>query len=70
MKKLSSNLVREAILQFPKDGFTFADLSAAVRADYEPLKDIVFELLAEAKPSFQQVFDTKARSIRFQRIKA
>lgn len=68
MKKLSGQLVKEAIRQLPHDYFTFADLFAALRADYEPLKTIIFELLAEASPCVRQVFDTKAKAMYFQRI--
>jgi type I restriction enzyme S subunit len=69
MKKLSPELVKEAILKLPKERFSFDELSVTLQADYDPLKDIVFELLGEAKPSVKQVFDPKAKQIQFQRIK-
>jgi type I restriction enzyme S subunit len=70
MNKLSSDVVKEAIRKLPKKHFTFADIMSVVRADYDPLKDVIFQLLAEPKPSFKQVFDTKLKEMRFQRIKA
>lgn len=69
MRKLSPEVVKEAIQRIRKDRFTFTELCSALRADYEPLKAIVFELLAEAKPCVKQVFDTQAREIRLRRIK-
>ena len=69
MQKLSSDVVKEAIQKLPKDRFSFEELSATLQADYDPLKDIVFELLGEAKPSVKQVFDPKAKQMQFQRIK-
>lgn len=70
MKKLSAEVVREAILEIPKDRFTFSDLRTGVRAEYEPLKNILFDLLAEAKPCLRQVFDPAVKEMRFQRVKS
>ncbi len=69
MKKLSPEVVREAIAQLPSNRFSFDELSAALQADYDPLKDILFELLGEAKPALRQVFDAKTKTMQFERIK-
>lgn len=70
MKKLSTALVRETIRAFPQDRFSFGEIIAAVSADYDPLKDILFELLAEEEPCVKQVFDPKAKEMRFERVSA
>ena len=69
MKKLTPEFVKETIQRLDKDRFTFAELSAGVPADYDSLKNMVFRLLAEAKPCLKQIFDTEAREIRLQRSK-
>jgi type I restriction enzyme S subunit len=68
MKKLSPEDVKEAIARLPKDRFTFEELSTALQADYDPLKDIIFDLLGESKPTLKQVFDSRAKTMRFERI--
>jgi type I restriction enzyme, S subunit len=70
MTKHSLATVKEAIKLLPKDRFSFEDLIAAVQADYDPLKDFVFELLSEKRPSLKQVFDRKTQQMMFQRIRA
>jgi type I restriction enzyme S subunit len=70
MKRLSPDIVQDAISHFPKDRFSFDELSAALEADYDPLKDIVFELLGEPKPTLRQVFDSKAKTMQLERIKS
>ena len=69
MKKLSTDFVKDAISQLPRDRFTFDELNAVIQADYDPLKDIIFTLLDETEPPLKQVFDPKAREMHFQRIK-
>jgi type I restriction enzyme S subunit len=69
MKKLSRDVVKETIGKLPKNRFSFAELSATLPADYDLLKDIVFELLDEKKPSLKQVFATKAKEMQFQKVK-
>ncbi len=69
MKKLSPEVVKAAIAQLPSNRFSFDELSPALQADYDPLKDILFELLGEAKPALRQVFDAKTKTMQFERIK-
>lgn len=69
MKMLSPAIVKEAIWKFSKERFSFEELSAILESDYDPLKDIIFELLEEAKPAMKQVFNPKAKQMEFQRIK-
>ena len=69
MNRLSAEVVKEAISKLPKDRFSFDELGASLQADYDPLKNIVFELLGESKPSLKQVFDPKAKAMQLERIK-
>jgi type I restriction enzyme S subunit len=68
MEELSTESVREAIRQLPDDRFTFDDLHNLLPGDYESLKEIVFFLLFETKPSLKQVFDRKVKAMRLQRV--
>ena len=70
METPSEDSIRKLIVALPKDRFTFADLRAAVSCDYDTLTGIIFRLLAEKKPGLRQVFDTKAKTMQFQRTKA
>lgn len=66
-KTMSTELVTTAIRQLPERRFSFVDLRSVVSGDYDELKEILFVLLAEEKPPLKQVFDKKARVMRFQR---
>jgi DNA-directed RNA polymerase subunit F len=68
MKKLSPEVVKEAISKLSKQRFSFDELSAVLQVDYDPLKDIVFELLGEPKPALRQVFDSKAKTMQLERM--
>jgi len=70
MAKPTRASVKEIIAGMAAEIFTFDDLRAHVASDYESLKSIVFELLAEPDPSLRQVFDTKAKALRFVRLKS
>lgn len=70
MAKPTIASVKEIIAGMAADQFTFNDLRAHVASDYELLKRIVFELLAEPDPSLRQVFDTEAKALRFVRLKS
>ena len=70
MKKLSSEDVLKAISKLQQDRFSFDELSALLQADYDPLKEIIFELLGAPKPTLRQVFDPKAKTMQIQRIKS
>jgi len=68
MNTLSQDTVRKAILGYPKKEFSFSDLRTVAPSDYESLKNILFQLLAEKKPVARQVFNAKTRAMQFQRI--
>jgi type I restriction enzyme S subunit len=70
MKKLSLQVVKEAISKLPKDRFSFDALNDALQVKYDPLKDIIFELLGEPQPVLRQVFDSKAKTMQLERIKS
>lgn len=70
MAKPTIASVKEIIAGMAADQFTFNDLRAHVASDYELLKRIVFELLAEPDPSLRQVFDTEAKALCFVRLKS
>jgi hypothetical protein len=69
MKKLPLEAVKEAIKSLPQQRFTFKELSDSLQVDYDPLKDVVFELLGEAEPVLRQIFDSKAQTMQLERIK-
>ncbi|MCU0835837.1 MAG: restriction endonuclease subunit S [Chromatiaceae bacterium] len=68
MTKPTRESVKEIIARMPDDQFTFDDLRGHVAGDYESLKGIVFELLAEPNPSLRQMFDTSAEALQFVRV--
>lgn len=59
--------VKEVIDQWPQDTFSFEELYEKISGNYDSLKDILFSLLSEPKPIITQIFDPKAKSIRFVR---
>ena len=59
--------VKEVINQLPNNMFSFDELREKLAGDYDTLKDIVFELLSESKPSITQVFDETSQAMRFLR---
>ena len=67
--KLTLDTLKEIICGLPTDQFMFDDLHRQLSADYETLKDLVFDLLSEAPAGIKQVFDTEARIMRLVRIK-
>jgi type I restriction enzyme S subunit len=69
MKPLTTESIKDTIQKMPEDRFSFDDLRGVVSGSYDEVKDLVFSLLAETKPSLKQVFDTKAQTMRFQRVK-
>lgn len=69
MAKPTKESVKEIIARMPDDQFTFDDLRGYLAGDYESLKGIVFDLLAEPNPSLEQVFDKAAGALRFVRVK-
>jgi type I restriction enzyme S subunit len=69
MTIITVDVVRRVIERLPPGGFTFDDLRGQVSADYEMLKDIVFELLKDPTSGLKQVFDEESRQMRFLRAK-
>lgn len=69
MSKATAQSVKDIIRELPDDRFTFSDLSSRASTDYETLKDILFVLLAETQPLLKQVFNPKAQSMQFVRVK-
>lgn len=67
MKKLSPDVVKEVILKLPNNRFSFDQLAAALQAEYEPTKDVLFRLLDEPKPILHQVFDSKTKTMKLER---
>jgi type I restriction enzyme, S subunit len=69
MKTSTKESVVDAIRSMNKDKFSFSELREKVEGDYEALTEAVFHLLAAEKPILKQVFNTKAKSMQFQRSK-
>lgn len=69
MVKLSKDSITEAIDNMDMDIFTFDDLHVQFLSDYDTLKDIVFELLNDTKPTIKQMFDTKKQTMCFVKVK-
>ncbi len=66
-KGVSIDSVKRAIRQLPEPRFAFSELRSLMGGDYDSLKEVVFELLAEEPPSLKQIFDKKTKSMRFER---
>lgn len=64
--KITTETVKKAIQQMPQDRFSFEELREALPADYESLKDVIFELLSGSE-ILSQYFDSETESIRFKR---
>ncbi|MEL0590031.1 MAG: restriction endonuclease subunit S [Planktothrix rubescens PR222] len=67
MIKITKASVKEVIDQWPQDTFSFDELYEKISGNYDLLKDILFILLSEPEPIITQIFDRKAKSIRFVR---
>lgn len=67
MIKITKASVKEVIDQLPQDTFSFDELYEKISGNYDLLKDILFTLLSEPEPIITQIFDPKAKSIRFVR---
>lgn len=68
MPKLSADLVKQVISEMPENRFSFADLRQRVPGEYEPLRAILFKLLADSNPPIKQVFDQESKSMQFEAI--
>jgi type I restriction enzyme, S subunit len=62
--------LKSAIERLPAHGFSFDDLRAIAPSEYESLKDMVFDLLADPASGLRQVFDEAAGEMRFRRTSA
>ncbi len=67
MIKITEASVKEVIDQLPQDTFSFDELYEKISGNYDLIKDILFALLSEPEPMITQIFDPKAKSIRFVR---
>lgn len=67
MTKISTESVKEIILQLPMDTLSFAELRKNIPGDYDSIKDILFTLLDEAEPIIRQVFDEEEKTMHFVR---
>ena len=65
--KMTEDTVKDIILMFPEDTFSFDELREKIPGDYEQLKEILFSLLIEDNPIIIQVFDQTAKAMRFVR---
>lgn len=65
--KMTEETVKAVIAQFPEDMFSFDDLRNQLPGDYEGLKSVVFNLLAESDAVITQVFDQSVQAMRFAR---
>jgi type I restriction enzyme S subunit len=63
----SHDSVRDAIQQLRKRQFSFDELRDVVSVDYEALKAMLFQILAESQPIITQEFDPKAKTIVFRK---
>ncbi len=69
MKKLSPEIMKEAISRISDDNFTFEELRKVAIGSYEEVKETLFQLLSGDQPPIKQVFDKRDKAIRFERIK-
>jgi type I restriction enzyme S subunit len=68
MSDTDKETIKAAILQLRTDRFTFDELRAQVSADYENLKEVLFDLLQEPSPVIRQVFDEQTNSMQLVRV--
>lgn len=69
MTKITVDSVWQVMHQLPHDSFTFDELRQRFSADYDTLKDVVFQLLGEEHPKLRQVFDPATSAMRFEKVK-
>jgi hypothetical protein len=63
------NKVNLRLADWPKKGLTFEQLQDLVDADYESLKEVVFQLLAGPAPTLKQHFDRSENVMRLTRAR-
>ena len=59
----------DIVNQMVEDSFTFEQLSSKAALDYENLKTELFALLADTGSGLTQVFDPKAKTMKFMRAR-
>jgi type I restriction enzyme, S subunit len=69
-KGLSMNTLTEMLKGWPKEGLTFEAVREQMPADYETLKDAIFNLLAGDEPQLEQRYNEGDRAMRFFRVAA
>jgi len=61
--------VKKWIDKTERETFTSEDIIKSFSSSYEELKQVIFLLLNEKKPSVEQVFDSKAKDFVFRKVK-
>ncbi|AZQ49528.1 restriction endonuclease subunit S [Burkholderia cenocepacia] len=69
VKELDKNSLSQTIERMPSKEFTFEELRALSRANYEDLKGELFALLAAKQPVIEQYFDDENETIKLRRVK-
>lgn len=69
-KVISVNTLNEMLKQWPEEGLTFEVIRQLMPSDYEPLKEVIFDLLAGEKPQLEQRFSEPDRAMKFFRTAA
>jgi type I restriction enzyme S subunit len=67
MEKITINSLKDVLNSMPQDSFTFDELRERLTADYEDLKELLFQLLSESNPIVKQYFDSEQKMIKFKR---
>ena len=67
MPQVTPASLKQVIAAFPRSQFTFDQLRHRVPGDYEALRDALFVLLADPKPTVRQVFDDTNKMIVLER---
>jgi hypothetical protein len=68
MTRDAKELVAAAVKAMPHPQFAFDELRKHVPAEYDALRDAIFDLLDEPNPTIVQAFDEESKSIHFVRV--
>ena len=70
MKKLTAQVVVEAVTKIDTDEFGFSDLRKILPGSYDDVRTVVFEMMAKPDSPFSQVFNVGLRTMRFTKTKS
>lgn len=70
MKKNDMEPLKDAVLKYGAEKFSFEELQRDIPTDYESLKAAIFELLADSSSTLSQVFDEKQQEMLFRKVPA